>query len=178
MKYLKLFELSLFTWRDAFNNELKRVNNLKTKGGIYEPTRINKFAAHYCTSLLKEINKIYDNKYKCEPFNKVIIKTHSFDKENKKLKDISNTYIDQIVHKTRPNYLGIRFLEKKLDKSISKTLIKITINIFLLEDDYYQLDLYYFNSYMRDSNIKKNPSLYFDQLSSLVLFIKNINSLL
>ena len=34
MKYLKLFELSFFTWRDAFNNELKRVNNLKTKGGI------------------------------------------------------------------------------------------------------------------------------------------------
>ena len=178
MKYLKLFELSFFTWRDAFNNELKRVNNLKTKGGIYEPKRINKFAAHYCTSLIKEINKIYDNKYKCEPFNKVFIKTYSFDKEIKKLKDIVDTYISttKMIYKT--NFLGIRFLEKSLTKSINKTLIRITINIFLLEDDYYQLDLYYSNSYIRNSNVKKNHSLYFDQLSSLVSFIKNINSLL
>jgi hypothetical protein len=84
MKYLKLFELSYLTWKDAFNNELKRLDNLNIKGGIFTPTRINKFAKKYSESLLDELIKLYDNKYQCNPETELLNNTN-FKKEISRL---------------------------------------------------------------------------------------------
>ena len=178
MKYIKLFELSFSTWKDAFYRELDRVDKIKIKGGIYTPTRVGKFASKYCYSLLEEIMKIYNNNFICNPTDTKLIKRHDFTIEKNKIDKILPSYIiiqpdyKQIIS----DFLKIDFLNKKLKKSISKNLISFNFKLFKLDDDYYKLCIFYENVNMTRG--EKEKILYFDQLPSVIKFLKSIKSLL